>query len=130
MTYKHTSIFGLLFLLLSFTAFGQKEKIEKVNYTQCFKVTSKTWKSRCGSEDSFEVRWKNVCEDVMDMKYAIRNTDGTWEIGIDFSVKPGEETVNVAWVCHGTGHYVWWARPSDEWMDIKFPSDDEIQNAK
>lgn len=129
MNFKYLSLLSLLCLLGINQAFAQ-DKAEDVNYTQCFEVVSKVWKSHCGSDDSFEIQWKNVCKEVMDLKYAIRNTDGTWEIGIDFSVNPGETTVNVAWVCHATGHYLWWARPADQWMDVKFPTDAEIQKAK
>jgi hypothetical protein len=114
-------------LLIVLPYFLQAQQVKKVDYTKCFEVVSKQWKTHCDSDDSFEVRWKNVCEQPMDLKYAIRQKNGTWEVGIDFTVQPGEETVNVAWVCHGTGHYLWWARPSDQWMDVAFPADDEIQ---
>jgi hypothetical protein len=99
-------------------------------YTQCFEVVYKKWGEHCDSKDSFEVRWKNICTENMDLKYAVRKKDGTWEIGIDFNVAPSEETVRTSWTCHASGHFVWWARPSERWMDVQFPSDEEIQKAK
>lgn len=108
----------------------EKVVVSQERYTHCFEVIYKKWGDRCDSKESFEVRWKNVCPENMDLKYAIRKKDGSWEVGIDFNVAPNEETVKTAWTCSGTGHYIWWARPSDKWMDIKFPTDDEIQKAK
>ena len=115
----------LLLFMASLTTAAKAQKVEEVDYTKCFTLSSKKWGTHCGEKRSFEVRWENVCEENMDIKYAVRGENG-WEIGIDYNVKPGEETVNSAWVCDGTGHYLWWARPSEEWMDIEFPSDDEI----
>ncbi len=52
------------------------QKVEKVDFTKCFEITSKTWGTHCGEKKSFEIRWKNVCKENMDIKYAIRKEDG------------------------------------------------------
>lgn len=96
-------------------------------FHDCFVIVTNERGTHCGSSSSISVTWKNNCNEAMDIKFAFQKEDGNWSTGLQSGVKSGEITNGGAWTCKSTGKVLWWARPSEKWMDFKFPKDDEIK---
>lgn len=115
----------LLILLCAGFFAGFTNRDPKGTYEDCFEVTSTETGKQC--TESFKVRWKNTCNDIMDIKYALQKKDGSWSTGIRLNVSPGNTMGEGAYTCKATGKYKWWARPSAKKFEIKFPTDEEIK---
>ncbi|HEU4718805.1 MAG TPA: hypothetical protein VFU15_13270 [Bacteroidia bacterium] len=123
---KTRMIFTAAVVLLIASSFTLKSV--SADYANCFVVSETKWGEQCGNPKSFKIKFRNTCDVKMDIKYALKQTDGTWSCGIESNVGPFQETGDGAWACECTGDYKWWARPSDKRGEIDFPTNEDINS--
>lgn len=92
-------------------------------WTDCLVPVNEAWNKSCTG--SYFVQWRNTCSEPMDIQYAFQRTDGKWVLGLISAVKPGEERGGFA--CTATGKYYVWARPTRIWLEVKFPTAEQIK---
>ena len=97
---------------------------------QCFILTKQEWGNKCGDKASLLVEFTNNCKEKMDIKFAIKRTEGRWNIGTKTNVKPGEMISAGEWICNATGGIKYWARPSNQPHAGDWPSDKDIRADK
>ena len=103
-------------------------------YADCLLKVSSSWGKICEKCEDYkgykrdysgvyQVELKNICSEMMEVKVAMEEIDGTWRT---FPVKTleGGTSMNV-YACHGTGKYLYWARRVND-TEIVLPSDGEI----
>ena len=104
------------------------------SYADCLVKASSSWGKPCESCEDYkgykrdysgvyQVDLKNVCGEMMEVKVAVQEANGTWRT---FPVKALEGGASMtAFACHGTGKYMYWARRVND-TEIILPSDGEI----
>ena len=104
--------------------FGAFSASSYANDADCFSAIDKEWGTKCNSDDSFSVNFRNSCSSAKDFKGALKKKNGNWSGVVSWGVGPGEKANAGTWVCHATGEYKWWARPAGS--SQRFPKDSEI----
>ncbi len=106
-------------------------------YSDCLVKTSSSWGRTCEKCEDYDgykrdfsgvyqVELKNVCTEMMEVKVAMQEENGTWRT---FPVKALEGGASMtAYACHGTGKYLYWARRVND-TGIILPNDREIASA-
>ncbi len=106
-------------------------------YADCLVKASSSWGRTCDKCESYkgykrdysgvyQVELKNLCSEMMEVKVAMEEENGTWRT---FPVKTLEGGATMtAYACHGTGKYLYWARRVND-TEILLPSDGEIVSA-
>lgn len=124
------TLLTLCALLLSGTAIGQDQ-----SYSDCLVKTSSKWGAPCDKCESYtegfkrdfsgtyQIELKNVCKDVIEVKVAVQEKNGTWRT---FPIKAlGPEESVSAFACEGSGKYLYWVRRAND-TEIILPTDREI----
>lgn len=125
-------------LLLSTAAwFCLSAQAQDQTYADCLMKTSSSWGQPCEKCENYkgfkrdfsgvyQVELKNICTEMMEVKVAMEEQNGTWRT---FPVKTLEGGATMtAFACHGTGKYLYWARRVND-TTIILPSDGEIVSA-
>lgn len=99
---------------------------EERDWTQCLQKVDSKWGEPMDCreyKDSYCVYLKNVCEETLDVKCAVQNTNKTWRIFDKEGLAPGD-TIAV-WSCDATGKYLRWVKKHND-REIIFPTNMEI----
>ena len=117
----------LLFAVIVFTAFHSKDK-HPTDMRDCLEKVKSNWGEKClGCEsnykDSYKLTLVNICEETLDIKVAVQNTNITWRIFDKESLAPGDTFF--AYSCEGTGRFLKWVKKAGD-KTISFPSNPEI----
>jgi hypothetical protein len=91
-----------------------------VDQGHCFSVVFEEWGQTCGDK-SLQVKWRNNCQETLDLRYCMERIDGTWSCGLEFDIQSGETSSEGAWICEATGKVEWRGRSSDS--TVSFPQD-------
>lgn len=75
---------------------------------------------------TYQVELKNTCGDVIEVKVAMGENNGSWRTFPVKALAPGE-TVN-AFACKGNGKYMYWVRTAND-TEIELPTDSQIITA-
>lgn len=106
-------------------------------YADCLAKVSSSWGKTCEKCEDYkgfkrdysgvyQVEIKNLCTEMMEVKVAMQEANGTWRT---FPVKTLEGGATMTtYACHGTGKYLYWARRVND-TEIVLPSDGEIVSA-
>ena len=115
----------IVFLLTAFlfTSFSNSED----DYTACITKYESRWGAACTqckvSDNSYRVSLRNTCDDTIDVKCAVQESDKHWKFFIKLAMAPKDTMI--AYACEGTGKYLYWARKADD-TSIFFPTDEAI----
>lgn len=129
MTVKKTLLL-ILGVLMAFWAGAQDR-----DPADCLIKTASRWGAPCDKceiykdgykrdfSGTYSVDLKNTCTDLVEVKVAVQEKNGTWRI---FPVRTlsGNEVLTV-FACQGTGKYLYWVRRVND-TEIILPSDHEI----
>ncbi|MEA3418964.1 MAG: hypothetical protein U9Q90_06145 [Campylobacterota bacterium] len=91
-----------------------------VDQGHCFSVVFEEWGKKCGDK-SLQVKWRNNCQETLDLRYCMERTDGTWSCGLQFDIQSGATSGSGAYICEATGKVEWRGRSSDS--TASFPQD-------
>jgi hypothetical protein len=72
---------------------------------------------------TFRIELRNTCREILEVKVAMQEKDGTWRTFPVRALAP-DETLD-AFACRGSGKYLYWVRKADD-TEIVLPSDQEI----
>ena len=124
------TLFTLAALFLSGSAIAQDQ-----SYSDCLVKTSSKWGAPCDKCESYtegfkrdfsgtyQIELKNVCKDLIEVKVAVQEKNGTWRT---FPIKAlGPEESVSAYACEGSGKYLYWVRRAND-TEIILPTDREI----
>ncbi len=129
MTVKKTLLLIVL-LLLAFWSSAQDQ-----SYSDCLVKTASRWGAPCEKCESYvegykrdwsgtyQIDLKNTCRDVIEVKVAVQEKNGTWRTFPVRALGP-EESMN-AFACEGSGKYLYWVRRAND-SEIVLPSDRDI----
>ncbi len=87
----------------------------------CLTVTDVIRGKDCGDPSSVQVKCRNACDQPLDVKTCVERSNGKWDCGVNFAVKPGATSCSGAWVCSGTGKYRVYGRSAGS--RLPFPED-------
>lgn len=120
-------------LIIAASAFGQDQ-----SYADCLVKTSSRWGAPCENcfhyvdgykrdfSGTYQLDLRNTCRDVIEVKVAVQEKNGTWRT---FPVRAlGPEESMSAYACEGSGKYLYWVRRAND-SEIALPSDREIITA-
>lgn len=125
---KHT----FTFLLCSIIAASGSAQDQ--TYSECVSKISSSWGKPCQKCESYDgykrdfrnvyqVELKNVCNEAVELKVAMQESNGRWHT---FPIKAlGAGETMTAYACDGTGKYLYWVRRLND-TEIVLPSDQEI----
>lgn len=124
------TLFTFIALLLSGAAVAQDQ-----SFSDCLVKTNSRWGAPCDKCESYiegfkrdfsgtyQIEMKNVCKDVIEVKVAVQEKNGTWRT---FPVKAlGPDETLEAFACEGSGKYLYWVRRAND-TEIILPTDREI----
>lgn len=126
-----------ILLLFTVTWLYPSAQAQDQTYADCLVKTSSSWGQPCEKCEDYkgfkrdfsgvyQVELKNICTEMMEVKVAMEEQNGTWRT---FPVKTLEGGATMtAFACHGTGKYLYWARRVND-TEIILPSDGEIVSA-
>lgn len=93
-----------------------------VSPDECFQVTDVIRGSECGNPESVKLKCRNTCDQPLDIKACVERTNGRWDCGVSFAVKPSSDRACAGiWVCAGTGKYKLFGRTATS--SVSFPDD-------
>lgn len=105
------------------------------SFADCLQKTASRWGAPCEHCQSyvdgfrrdfsgtFQIEFKNICREVIEVKVAMQEKNGTWRT---FPVRAlGPEEQLSAYACEGTGKYLYWVRRAND-SEIVLPTDREI----
>ncbi|MBL7954703.1 MAG: hypothetical protein JNJ91_06665 [Flavobacteriales bacterium] len=129
MNLKKTLILIVL-LLVAFWAGAQDQ-----SYADCLTKVASRWGAPCEKCESYKEMYKrdfsgtyqvdlqNACSDLIEVKVAMQEKNGTWRT---FPIKAlGPKETMTAFACQGSGKYMYWVRRVND-TEIVLPSDQEI----
>ncbi len=129
MNLKKTLILIVL-LLVAFWAGAQDQ-----SYADCLTKVASRWGAPCAKCESYKEMYKrdfsgtyqvdlqNACSDLIEVKVAMQEKNGTWRT---FPIKAlGPKETMTAFACQGSGKYMYWVRRVND-TEIVLPSDQEI----
>ncbi|MBK7946988.1 MAG: hypothetical protein IPJ85_17520 [Flavobacteriales bacterium] len=105
------------------------------SYADCLLKTSSRWGAPCEHCQSyvdgfkrdfsgtFQVEFKNACREVIEVKVAMQEKNGTWRAFPVRALGPDERIE--AFACEGSGKYLYWVRRAND-TEITLPTDREI----
>lgn len=120
----------IVLLLVAFWAGAQDQ-----SYADCLTKTASKWGAPCEKcetykdgykrdfSGTYQVDLQNACSDMIEVKVAMQEKNGTWRTFPIRALGP-KETMN-AFACHGTGKYMYWVRRVND-TELVLPSDHEI----
>jgi hypothetical protein len=120
---------------ISAILFAQLISAQDLSYGDCITKSASRWGAVCEKcevykdgykrdfSGTYTVDLKNSCGDMVEIKVAVQESNGTWRIFPVRALEPGESTTVFA--CQGTGKYLYWARRVND-TEIILPSDHEI----
>jgi len=120
----------VLAILMAFWAGAQDQ-----SFADCVMKTTSRWGAPCEKcevykdgykrdfSGTYSVDLKNSCKEMIELKVAVQEKNGTWRIFPVKALSP-DEVMNV-FACQGTGKYLYWARRVND-TEIVLPSDHEI----
>lgn len=123
-----------ILLLLTVAWFCLSAQAQDQTYADCLVKISSSWGQPCEKcedykgfkrdfSDVYQVELKNICTEMMEVKVAMEEKNGTWRT---FPVKTLEGGATMtAFACHGSGKYLYWARRVND-TEVILPSDGEI----
>lgn len=129
MNVKKTLLLIVLFLLAFWV--GAQDQ----NYSECLVKTASRWGAPCDKCESYtegykrdwtgtyQLDLKNSCRDLIEVKVAVQEKNGTWRTFPVHALAP-DESMN-AFACQGSGKYIYWARRAND-TEIVLPTDREI----
>jgi hypothetical protein len=105
------------------------------SYSDCLMKNSSRWGAPCEHCQSyvdgfkrdfsgtFQVEFKNACREVIEVKVAVQEKNGTWRA---FPVRAlGPDESMSAFACDASGKYLYWVRRAND-TEIILPTDREI----
>jgi hypothetical protein len=117
-------------LLLGFWCTAQDQ-----SYSDCLVKTASRWGAPCDKCESYvdgykrdwsgtyQLDLKNSCREVIEVKVAVQEKNGTWRT---FPVRAlGPEESMSAFACEGSGKYLYWVRRAND-TEIVLPTDGQI----
>jgi len=120
----------VVLLLAAFWAGAQDQ-----SYADCLTKAASRWGAPCEKCEQYTERYKrdfsgtyqvdlqNSCSDLIEVKVAMQEKNGTWRT---FPIKTlGPKESMTAFACQGTGKYMYWVRRVND-TEIILPSDHEI----
>lgn len=121
--------------LITSWAIGLGSFAQDQNQADCLLKTGSKWGAPCEHCQSYvegykrdfsgtyQVDLKNICRDVIEVKVAVQEKNGTWRT---FPVRAlGPEESMSAFACEGSGKYLYWVRRAND-TEIVLPTDREI----
>ncbi|HMN05996.1 MAG TPA: hypothetical protein PKD45_09730 [Flavobacteriales bacterium] len=122
----------ILSLCILLPAMGQDQ-----SYADCLVKAASSWGKPCDKceiytgykrdfTSVYQVEFRNVCGELLEVKVAMEEDNGTWRT-FPVKVLAGGETL-AAYACRGTGKYMYWARRVND-TEIVLPSDGQIASA-
>lgn len=124
------TILLIILILAAFWASAQDK-----NYADCLEKTSSKWGAVCEKceyynegykrdySGTFQLEMKNTCSEMVEVKIAMEEDNGTWRTFPVKALEPQESIM--AFACRGSGKYLYWVRRVDD-TEIILPSDREI----
>ena len=103
--------------------------------SDCLVKTSSKWGAPCEKCESYvegykrdfsgtyQIEMKNVCRDVIEVKVAVQEKNGTWRTFPVKALGPNESIS--AFACDGSGKYLYWVRKASD-TEIILPTDSQI----
>jgi PKD repeat protein len=90
---------------------------------QCVQVNYARVGTRCGTKNSVEIEYQNICNSNIKVVHCIQKADGTWSCWpdgtFDTGLKPNQKVQD--FVCAGTGKYKIYAMPITDYIKNKCP---------
>ncbi len=126
-----------ILIVLLVTLITMQTQAQDQSSADCLVKASSSWGKPCAKCEDYngfkrdysgvyQVDLKNVCGDMMEVKVALQEDNGTWRT---FPVKALEGGASMTvFACHGTGKYLYWARRIND-TEIILPNDREIVSA-
>lgn len=121
--------------LIALLSFGLAANAQDQSYADCLVKTASRWGAPCEHCNSYvdgykrdfsgtyQLDLRNACGDVIEVKVAVQEKNGTWRT---FPVKAlGPSETMSAFACEGSGKYMYWVRRAND-TEIVLPSDREI----
>ncbi len=105
------------------------------SFADCLQKTSSRWGAPCEHCQSYvdgykrdfsgtyQLDLKNICREVVEVKVAVQEKNGTWRTFPVRALGPNEQMS--AYACEGTGKYLYWVRRAND-TEIVLPTDREI----
>lgn len=113
-------------------------KAQDQSYADCVMKATSTWGAPCEHCQSYvdgykrdfsgtyQLELKNVCSDIIEVKVAVQEKNGTWRT---FPIRAlGANESMSAFACEGSGKYLYWARRAND-TEIILPTDRDIITA-
>jgi hypothetical protein len=124
--FRRKALAVVLVVSMVVTAFRQDE----YDLNKCLFKYKSEWSRPClqckDYSKSYRAYFRNVCEEVLEVKLAAQEKDRRWKTYTFRDVQPGDTLV--AYACKGTGKYLYWVkRPED--LQYVFPTDEEINES-
>lgn len=120
----------IVLLLVAFWAGAQDQ-----SYADCLTKAATRWGAPCEKcevyketfkrdhSGTYQVDLQNACSDMIEVKVAMQEKNGTWRTFPIRALGPKESMT--AYACQGTGKYMYWVRRVND-TEILLPSDQEI----
>lgn len=120
-------LLAFFFGLTGFIGNGSTKDKHPTDLRDCLVKTRSKWGDPCKGcdkyRDSYKVWFKNICDDPMDIKVAVQNSNKTWRIFDKENLASGD-SVEV-FSCEGTGKFLKWVRKAGD-REIIFPTNADI----
>ncbi len=71
--------------------------------TECIEIYDERSGDKCNSGDSLSIKFRNGCNQRIDMKVCLQKRGGAWDCVTQSSMPPGANSSN--FVCSATGRY-------------------------
>jgi hypothetical protein len=121
----------LVFLLLVAFWAGAQDR----SYADCLEKVRTQWGAPCDrceayTQDlkrdhsgTFQVELRNTCREIVEVKVAMQENNGSWRTFPVKAIAPGESMTPYA--CKGSGKYMYWARRIND-QEVLLPTDRQI----
>lgn len=76
--------------------------------------------NNCNDPSSISYTVRNVCNQVMDLRFCNQRQNGSWDCGMDSNTRPSGSTSD--FTCHATGRYEGWARTPSPGFGPSWPT--------
>jgi hypothetical protein len=125
-------------LLIALLFLGSALASAQERYADCVAKTASRWGAPCDHcetyvdgykrdwSGTFQIDIKNVCREIVEVKVAMQEKNGTWRTFPVKALAP-EESMS-AYACEGSGKYLYWVRRIND-TEIVLPSDRDIITA-
>lgn len=124
-----------LITIASLSLIGLAATAQDQSFSDCLVKTDSRWGAPCEKCESYvegykrdwsgtyQIDLKNTCREVIEVKVAVQEKNGTWRT---FPVRAlGPDESMSAFACEGSGKYLYWVRKAND-TEIVLPSDREI----